>query len=243
MINFLFFNGDKIKNGRAPGNALFEPTLARCNQGNYYTDTPAARPVEVGRQPRDRPATWFLTGKYAYYNTGFTLDSIGPLTEQMGISALTRADVWLDQRAVLQRAAAAHRQRRQQPLPDDGATDARLQVRLRLAAHATSSRTDALPWQRRRRVRELGHRTSARGSIARAPARTAPRTRTSTSATRSALGRLTLDLGAPLRSAGRQALAEPDRSRTRLPEPRAGHRASPATTHRSTGTTSRRASG
>ena len=29
MVNFLFFNGDKIKNGRAPGNALFEPTSAR----------------------------------------------------------------------------------------------------------------------------------------------------------------------------------------------------------------------
>ena len=40
MINFLFFNGDKIKEGRAPGNALFEPTSARWNQGNYYEDNP-----------------------------------------------------------------------------------------------------------------------------------------------------------------------------------------------------------
>ena len=53
MLNFLLFNGDKIKNGRAPGNALFEPTSARYNQGNYYHRQPVARPLEVGIQPRD----------------------------------------------------------------------------------------------------------------------------------------------------------------------------------------------
>ena len=52
MVNFLFFNGDKIKEGRAPGNALFEPTSARWNQGNYYTDNPLHGLWKIGRQPR-----------------------------------------------------------------------------------------------------------------------------------------------------------------------------------------------
>ena len=88
MVNFLFFNGDKIKNGRAPGAALFEPASARWNQGNYYTDNPL-HGLWKWEDNRVMSSNWFLSGKYAYYNTGFTLESIGPLTEQMGISALT----------------------------------------------------------------------------------------------------------------------------------------------------------
>ena len=88
MVNFLFFNGDKIKEGRAPGNALFEPQSARYNQGNYYTDTPLHGLWKL-EDNRVFSNDLFVTGKYAYYNTGFTLESIGPLTEQMGISPLT----------------------------------------------------------------------------------------------------------------------------------------------------------
>jgi hypothetical protein len=87
MVNFLFFNGDKIKEGRAPGNASFEPTSARYNQGNFYTDNPL-HGLWKWEDNRVMSSNWFLSGKYAYYNTGFTLESIGPLTEQMGISAL-----------------------------------------------------------------------------------------------------------------------------------------------------------
>jgi hypothetical protein len=86
-INFLFFNGDKIKEGRAPGNALFEPTNARWNQGNFYTDNPLHGLWKL-EDNRVMTSSWFLTGKYAYYNTGFTLESIGPMSEQMGISPL-----------------------------------------------------------------------------------------------------------------------------------------------------------
>ncbi len=88
MVNFLFFNGDKIKNGRAPGNALFEPASARWDQGNYYTDNPLHGLWKL-EDNRVMSSNWFLSGKYAYYNTGFTLNSIGPFTEQMGISPLT----------------------------------------------------------------------------------------------------------------------------------------------------------
>lgn len=87
-INFLFFNGDKIKEGRAPGNALFEPASARWNQGNFYTDNPL-HGLWKWEDNRVMTPSWFLTGKYAYYNTGFTLESIGPLSGQMGISPLT----------------------------------------------------------------------------------------------------------------------------------------------------------
>ena len=87
MVNFLFFNGDKIKEGRAPGNALFEPASARWNQGNYYTDNPLHGLWKI-EDNRVFSNSLFVTGKYAYYNTGFTLNSIGAFTDQMGISAL-----------------------------------------------------------------------------------------------------------------------------------------------------------
>ena len=86
-VNFLFFNGDKIKEGRAPGNALFEPASARWNQGNYYTDNPLHGLWKI-EDNRVFSNTLFITGKYAYYNTGFTLNSIGSFSDQMGISAL-----------------------------------------------------------------------------------------------------------------------------------------------------------
>ncbi len=73
MVNFLFFNGDKIKEGRAPGNALFEPTSARWNQGNYYTDNPLHGLWKI-EDNRVFSNSLFVTGKYAYYNTGFTLE-------------------------------------------------------------------------------------------------------------------------------------------------------------------------
>jgi len=87
MINFLFFNGDKIKEGRAPGAALFEPTSARWNQGNYYTDNPFHGLWKIENN-RVFSNSLFITGKYAYYNTGFSLSSIGPASDQMGISAV-----------------------------------------------------------------------------------------------------------------------------------------------------------
>ena len=87
MINFLLFNGDKVKNGRAPGAALFEPTSARYNQGNFYRDNPLHG---LWKWEYNRVVTnnLFFTGKYAYYNTGFTLESIGSLSEQSGVSPL-----------------------------------------------------------------------------------------------------------------------------------------------------------
>ena len=182
MVNFLFFNGDKIKNGRAPGNALVEPASARWNQGNFYTDNPL-HGLWKWEDNRVMSSAWFLSGKYAYYNTGFTLESIGPLTEQMGISPL-RGQTFGSTNA-------SYFTRPQHTVNVDsnyfkthGRHDARVQVRRRLAPdrHLSPARsTRATAWSRTRTRRP----TSAPASIARAPAPTARRTWTSTSATRS----------------------------------------------------------
>ncbi len=87
MVNFLFFNGDKVKHGRAPGNATFEPASARFDQHNFYEDNPL-HGLWKWEDNRVFGPSLFVTGKYAYYNTGFTLESIGSLKEQASISAL-----------------------------------------------------------------------------------------------------------------------------------------------------------
>lgn len=87
QFNFLFFNGDKVKHGRAPGAASFEPATARYEQHNYYEDNPFHGLWKL-EESRVLGSTLFVTGKYAYYNTGFTLESAGDKTQQYGISAV-----------------------------------------------------------------------------------------------------------------------------------------------------------
>ncbi len=83
MISVLWFLGDKIKNGRSPGDAgiAFDANTATFNQGNAY---PASRPHGLLKIEDDRQMTsnFFLTAKYAYYGTGFTLTPIGGLGGQ-----------------------------------------------------------------------------------------------------------------------------------------------------------------
>src|SRR5262245_58620060 len=86
MVNFLFFNGDKIKHGRAPGYASFEPASARFEQHNFYTDTPL-HGLWKWEDNRVWSNSLFMTVKYAYYNTGFTLES-SDIQGLLGISAL-----------------------------------------------------------------------------------------------------------------------------------------------------------
>ncbi len=85
-VNFLVFNGDKIKHGRAPGYEPFEPPTARFEQHNYYTDTPL-HGLWKWEDNRVWSNAWFMTAKYAYYNTGFTLES-QDLSQQLGLSDL-----------------------------------------------------------------------------------------------------------------------------------------------------------
>jgi hypothetical protein len=84
-INWLWFNGDKVKTGRATGNAQFEPASARWVQGNYYPDNPFHGLWKIENN-RVMSSNLFITGRYSYYGTGFSLEPIGGLDQQAGIS-------------------------------------------------------------------------------------------------------------------------------------------------------------
>jgi hypothetical protein len=81
----LWFNGAKEKFGRAAGRLNVEPATARWNQGNAY---PEGRPQGLLKFDYNRVVTpnLFLTGKYAYYGTGFQLAPAGGLEMQTGRS-------------------------------------------------------------------------------------------------------------------------------------------------------------
>jgi hypothetical protein len=86
MISFLWFNGDKEKYGRPTGFAGIEARTATWNQGGYFGDD---WPKGLWKIQNDRAwsARYFMSLKYAYYNTGFTLDPIGGLDLQAGQSS------------------------------------------------------------------------------------------------------------------------------------------------------------
>jgi hypothetical protein len=87
MVSVLWFLGSKVKNGRSPGDSgiTFDAPTATFNQGNAY---PASRPHGLLKIEDDRAmsSSFFLTAKYAYYGTGFTLAPIGGLAGQAGQS-------------------------------------------------------------------------------------------------------------------------------------------------------------
>ena len=85
MISFLWFNGAKEKYGRATGFPGIEARTATWNQGNFTNED---LPPGLFKIQDDRvfSSNFFLSAKYAYYNTGFTLDPIGGLESQGGQS-------------------------------------------------------------------------------------------------------------------------------------------------------------
>lgn len=85
MISVYWFLGAKEKENRATGNAQVEPSSARWFQGNAF---PEGRPHGLLKFQDDRvmSANNFLSVKYAYYGTGFSLSPQGGLEDQMGIS-------------------------------------------------------------------------------------------------------------------------------------------------------------
>lgn len=78
MVSVLYFNGAKEKFGRGTGQAQREAETATWNQGNYY---PESRPHGLVKIQDDRVLTpsMFLSAKYAYYGTGFSLEPRGGL--------------------------------------------------------------------------------------------------------------------------------------------------------------------
>ena len=87
MISFLFFNGDKIKNGRSPGvsGINFDAPTATWDQGNAYTDFKLHGLWKL-EDNHTFGSKFFMTSRYAYYNTGFTLAPIGGMDQTSGRS-------------------------------------------------------------------------------------------------------------------------------------------------------------
>src|SRR3954469_10344544 len=78
MINFLYFDGFKIKDGRSPGvtGILFDAPTATYHQDNAYTDSPFHGLWKIA-DDRVIGSNMFLSAKYAFFNTGFILDPVG----------------------------------------------------------------------------------------------------------------------------------------------------------------------
>jgi hypothetical protein len=87
MISVLWFLGAKEKANRATGNQQVEPSSARWFQGNAY---PEGRPHGLVKIQDDRvmSSNNFLSVKYAYYGTGFSLSPQGGLDAQAGQSTI-----------------------------------------------------------------------------------------------------------------------------------------------------------
>jgi hypothetical protein len=86
MVSVYWFLGAKEKSNRGTGNAQVEPSSARWFQGNAY---PEGRPRGLLKFQDDRvmSSNNFLSVKYAYYGTGFSLSPQGGLDTQAGISS------------------------------------------------------------------------------------------------------------------------------------------------------------
>ena len=131
QISFLWFNGDKVKNGRRTGFSGIEARTATWNQGNFYTDGTPHGLLKI-QDNRVFSSTFFLSGKYAYYNTGFTLDPIGGLDIRADRAPGSPRPTAVDPGSVLP-PAAAYRQPRHQLLRLRIGRQPRFQDRLRLA--------------------------------------------------------------------------------------------------------------
>jgi hypothetical protein len=89
-VNFLFFNGSKIKEGRSPGfpGILFDAPTATFRQDNAYSDFPLHGLWKIG-DDRTIGSNLFLSAKYAYYNTGNLLSPMGSMDVESGRSLIT----------------------------------------------------------------------------------------------------------------------------------------------------------
>ena len=87
MINFLYFDGFKIKDGRSPGisGINFDAPTATWHQDNAYTDF-LLHGLWKWADDRVVNSNMFVSAKYAYFNTGFVLDPEGGLDMQSGRS-------------------------------------------------------------------------------------------------------------------------------------------------------------
>src|SRR5262245_13979275 len=84
MVNFLFYNGYKIKDHRKPGLATIEAPEATFHQDNFYSDSSPLHGLWKIADDRVLGSNAFLSVKYAYFNTGVALTPEGGFDAQAG---------------------------------------------------------------------------------------------------------------------------------------------------------------
>jgi hypothetical protein len=88
MVSFLYYDGDKVKDYRSPGNVLFDAPTATYHQDNAYTNNPLHGLFKIA-DDRVISSNMFLSAKYAYYNTGFELTPEGGMGLDSGRNTYT----------------------------------------------------------------------------------------------------------------------------------------------------------
>jgi hypothetical protein len=85
MLSVLYFNGYKIKDNRSPGTTGItqDAATATFHQDNAYTDNPLHGLFKIA-DDRVFASNLFVSGKYAYYNTGFLLTPEGGMDLSSG---------------------------------------------------------------------------------------------------------------------------------------------------------------
>jgi len=90
LFSFLYFDGYKTKDNRSPGTTgiINNAPTATLHQGNAYT---SGRPHGLWKLADDRVVNGnlFVSGKYAYYNTGFLLTPEGGMGVNAGRDLVT----------------------------------------------------------------------------------------------------------------------------------------------------------
>jgi hypothetical protein len=90
LFSFLYFDGYKTKDNRSPGTTgiINNAPTATLHQGNAYT---SGRPHGLWKVADDRvvSSNLFVSGKYAYYNTGFLLTPEGGMGVNAGRDLVT----------------------------------------------------------------------------------------------------------------------------------------------------------
>ena len=88
LVNFLWYNGYKIKDNRPPGAATTEAATATWHQDNAYADSPLHGLFKIG-DDRVFNSHLLASAKYAYFNTGISLTPEGGMDAQAGRNATT----------------------------------------------------------------------------------------------------------------------------------------------------------
>jgi hypothetical protein len=81
LVNFLWYDGYKIKDNRAPGASAIELQAATFHQDNYYSSNPLHGLFKIG-DDRAFNSHLLASAKYAYFNTGFSLTPEGGMDAQ-----------------------------------------------------------------------------------------------------------------------------------------------------------------